>query len=168
MPPPRNRIPWRSDKETANSRLVSYQKAGDVRGNCRVPGRKTRPVVRPTAHRLRAQMENSRVQINNINLEGASDWKKRRSSRWNSAWNTKRNNASFFLIAAIKLNKRFISICLASESPLANFRVAASLLERGDYIWRWGICGSLATQPAGHITRYILLGSHRKKHYWKK
>lgn len=55
-----------------------------------------------------------------------------------------RNNASFFLIAAIKLNKRFISICLASESPLANFRVAASLW------WKGAVRGSvLAGHPVG-------------------
>jgi len=77
-----NPIPKRADKETANSRLVSHQKTGDAGGNCRVPGRKTRPVVRPT-QRLGAQMENLRIQINNINTDwgSASDWKKRKSPR---------------------------------------------------------------------------------------
>jgi len=61
-----------------------------------------------------------------------------------------RNNASFFLIAAIKLNKRFISICLASESPLANFRVAASLRGQGDSSGRdWGL-GFRDLRASGH------------------
>lgn len=37
-----------------------------------------------------------------------------------------RNNASFFLIAAIKQHKRFISICLAGESPSASASASAT------------------------------------------
>lgn len=87
-----------------------------------------------------------------------------------------RNNASFFLIAAIKQHKRFISICLAGESPSAS----VSGETQRHWSWWWSV-GSvrngkrsggsgeypvLATQtatPAVHIRRFAEKGSRRRR-----